>query len=93
MLPIMVTGVLLTGGVFQSGGSGSNPGAGTVHAILPALCYSGFLFLLRRGGSHGHVVQSYRVVVATTAVVSLAAGAVWQASPSHPAGPRLGGWR
>jgi drug/metabolite transporter (DMT)-like permease len=78
VLPPMVAGILLTGGVFEAGASGAHPVAGTVHAMLAALCYSGFLFLLRRGGQRGQVVQSYRDVVAAAAVTSLAAGAAWQ---------------
>jgi drug/metabolite transporter (DMT)-like permease len=78
VLPLMVAGIVLTGGVFETGASGTEPVAGTVHAILAALCYSGFLFLLRRGGQRGQVVQSYRDVVAAAAVTSLAAGAAWQ---------------
>jgi drug/metabolite transporter (DMT)-like permease len=77
-LPLMVAGIVLTGGVFETGASGTHPVAGTVHAILAALCYSGFLFLLRRGGQRGHVLQSYRDVVAAAAITSLAAGAAWQ---------------
>jgi hypothetical protein len=33
---------------FESGLSGTDLRAGTIHAILAAMCYSGFLFLLRR---------------------------------------------
>ncbi len=75
-LPFLVVGVVLTGGVLESGVRGSDPTLGTVHAVLAALCYSGFLFLLRRGG-HGGQIQSYRDVVATAAAVSLVAGAFW----------------
>src|SRR4051794_41704342 len=53
-LPVLVAGVVLTGGLFEQGASGSDPTAGTVHAGLAAPCYSGFLFLLRRGGFPGH---------------------------------------
>lgn len=76
-LPWLVVGVVLTGGVLEQGVSGSNPAWGTAHAILAAVCYSGFLYLLRRGGQRGPVVQSYTVVIAVAAVASLLAGAVW----------------
>ena len=83
-LPWLVVGVVLTGGVLEQGVSGSNPVAGTVHAILAAGCYSGFLYLLRRGGQRGHVVQSYGVVIAVAAVASLAAGALWHGVDLEP---------
>ena len=90
MLPVMVVGILLTGGVFEAGSSGSNPTLGTIHAILAALCYSGFLFLLRRGGATGHVVESYGVVVAAAAAVSLGAGALWQGVTLAPGWAAVG---
>src|SRR3954447_20333221 len=49
-LPVLLLGVVLTAGLVEGGASGTDPVAGTVHAILAALCYSLFLFLLRRGG-------------------------------------------
>ncbi len=76
-LPVMLVGIVLTGGVFQSGVTGRDPARGTVHAVLAALCYSGFLFLLRRGAYAGQIVQSYQDVIATAAIVSLIAGALW----------------
>jgi drug/metabolite transporter (DMT)-like permease len=90
-LPFMAGGILLTGGIFETGASGTNPVAGTVHAILAALCYSGFLFLLRRGGHTGQVVQSYRDVVAAAAIVSIAVGAAWQGVTLTP-GWTATGW-
>src|ERR671934_57881 len=53
-LPWLVLGVVLTGGVLERGVSGTSPAWGTVHAILAAICYSGFLYLLRRAGQRGH---------------------------------------
>lgn len=90
LLPVMIVGIVLTGGVLGNGAQGTDPAAGTVHAVLAALCYSGFLFLLRRGGTGGQVVQSYRDVVAAAAVVSLAAGAVWRGVTVTPGWVPLG---
>ncbi len=89
-LPLMIAGILLTGGVFQTGVSGSDPTAGMIHAILAALCYSGFLFLLRRGGHTGQVVQSYRDVIASAAIVAIIAGALWQGVTVAPGWASLG---
>jgi drug/metabolite transporter (DMT)-like permease len=73
-LPVILAGVLLAGGIFEHGVSGTNPTRGTVHAIAAALCYSGFLFLLRRGGQGGRPLQTYAVVLASAAVVALVVG-------------------
>jgi drug/metabolite transporter (DMT)-like permease len=90
VLPFMVAGIVLTGGVLQTADVGSNPMWGTIHAVLAALCYSGFLFLLRRGGHTGPVVQSYCYVVASAAIVAIAAGAFWQGVTLAPAWAALG---
>jgi drug/metabolite transporter (DMT)-like permease len=75
-LPAMIAGVLLAGGVFEHGVGGTNPAMGTVHAIAAALCYSGFLFLLRRGGQSGRPMQTYVVVLTSAAAVAVAVGLV-----------------
>ncbi|MEV5302489.1 EamA/RhaT family transporter [Amycolatopsis methanolica] len=67
---LVLPGVVLAAGV--TGGPASV--AGTIHASLAALCYSGFLHLLRRGGQDGRTRRSYLVVTASAAVVSLVAG-------------------
>jgi drug/metabolite transporter (DMT)-like permease len=73
-LPVILIGVLLAGGIFEHGVTGTDPVWGTVHAILAAVCYSGFLFLLRRGGRGGRPLQTYSVVLASAAAVSAVVG-------------------
>jgi drug/metabolite transporter (DMT)-like permease len=77
VLPVMIAGIVLTGGVLTAGSGGSDPASGTVHAVLAAVCYSGFLYLLRRGGGQGRVIQNYLVVVMSAALVALCVGPVW----------------
>lgn len=84
ILPVIVAGTLLAGGVFESAVTGSAPVEGTVYAVLAALCYSGFLFLLRRGGPDRPLVQSYVVIMASAAVVAIAAGSVWGGFDASP---------
>ena len=48
-IPVALFGVLLISGVLESGAYGKNPGLGVVYGILTALCYSGFLLVLRAG--------------------------------------------
>jgi drug/metabolite transporter (DMT)-like permease len=90
MLPVVVTGIVLTGGLL-GGVEGSDPLLGTLHAVLAAACYSGFLFLLRRGGRQGPAIRSYLEVTIWAAVVSLAAGTLWQGVDLVP-GWRTAGW-
>lgn len=89
-LPWLVLGVVLTGGVLERGVSGTSPAWGTVHAILAAICYSGFLYLLRRAGQRGHAIQSYGLVIAVAGLVSLAGGSVWRGVDLSPSWPALG---
>jgi drug/metabolite transporter (DMT)-like permease len=90
-LPVILTGVLLAGGIFEHGISGTSPTWGTVHAIAAALCYSGFLFLLRRGGQGGRPLQTYGVVLASSTVVALAVGFVSHSLDISP-GWETAGW-
>lgn len=88
-LPVVVIGVVLTAGLLGGATVGSDPGWGTVHAILAALCYSGFLYLLRRGGG-GHVKQSYVDITAAAAAVSLVVGYLWHGVDLTPGWAAIG---
>jgi drug/metabolite transporter (DMT)-like permease len=88
-LPVMVVGILLTGGVLESGLSGADPVAGTVHGLLAAACYSGFLYLLRLGGGSGRIVQSYVLVLVTAAAAALGLGPFWSHVTLRPPGSQL----
>ncbi|OBI81057.1 multidrug DMT transporter permease [Mycobacterium sp. 1245805.9] len=90
-LPALLVGVALAGGVLEHGISGSNPALGTAHAIGAALCYSGFLYLLRRGGQAGQPMQTYAVLLATSAAVAVAVGPWWHGLDLWP-GWRALGW-
>lgn len=77
LLPVVVIGTVLAGGVLESDVVGAAPRAGTVHAVLAALCYSVFLFLLRRGGPDRPLVQSYVTIMTSAAGAALVGGAMW----------------
>ncbi|MFG3258795.1 DMT family transporter [Streptomyces sp. NPDC048172] len=89
-LPVLGVGIVLTGGVVGGASVGRDPALGTVHAVLAAVCYSLFLFLLRRGGGTGHVRQTYVLVIASATVVSLVLGAVRYGLDLAPGLPALG---
>ncbi|RSD12096.1 DMT family transporter [Amycolatopsis eburnea] len=90
LLPVMLAGIVLTGGVLDQDVGGTDPLAGTIHALLAAACYSGFLFLLRRGGSAGRTVQTYQYVVVSAALVSLGAGFLWHGMTLAPGWAQFG---
>jgi drug/metabolite transporter (DMT)-like permease len=89
-LPVVLVGVVLAAGVVGGNAGSGNAVWGAVHAVLAALCYSGFLFLLRRGGSGGPVRQPYLVVTMSAAVVSLLAGTAWQGVDLAPGWAAVG---
>jgi drug/metabolite transporter (DMT)-like permease len=76
-LPVMALGVLLAGGVLDHGVRGMHTVRGTVEAVLAALCYSGFLFILRRSGRSTRALPSYTVVIVASAAGSWVGGALW----------------
>ena len=49
-LPVVLLGVVLISGIVGSDAYGANPQLGVVLGILTAICYSGYLLLIRRGG-------------------------------------------
>jgi drug/metabolite transporter (DMT)-like permease len=69
-LPVLLIGVALSAGVVQQP-SGTHPIPGTVHALLAAGCYSGFLFLMRRVATAGRTIQCYAEVTMSAAAVAL----------------------
>jgi drug/metabolite transporter (DMT)-like permease len=89
-LPVILAGVLMAGGAFEHGVDGTNPTLGTVHAIAAALCYSGFLFLLRRGGQSGRPFQTYAVVLASSTAVAVAVGVATNSLDISPGWPTVG---
>jgi drug/metabolite transporter (DMT)-like permease len=48
-IPVALVGVVLISGAFEHGAYGRNPGLGVAYGILTAVCYSGFLLVLREG--------------------------------------------
>ena len=89
-LPVILVGVLLAGGIFEDAVGGADPKWGTVHAVAAALCYSGFLFLLRRGGQDGRPLQMYAVVLASSTVVAVAVGSASRSLDISPGWPTAG---
>src|SRR4029453_8863514 len=49
-LPIVLLGVVLISGVIGSGAYGAAPPLGVALGLLTAMCYAGYLLIIRRGG-------------------------------------------
>jgi drug/metabolite transporter (DMT)-like permease len=89
-VPVVLAGAVLTAGLVGGAGVGSDPLLGTIHAALAALCYTGFLFLLRRGGHQGQIVRSYTWMTAAALVFAVAVGALWDGVDVAPGWAAVG---
>jgi drug/metabolite transporter (DMT)-like permease len=76
-LPVVLTGVVLISGVIGVGAYGSDPALGVILGIATALCYSGYLLVIRLGGRDPRrPAGPVAVATVTTALVAAGAGAV-----------------
>mgnify|MGYP001820788679 CR=1 FL=1 len=77
-VPLALTGVLLISGVLDSGAYGEDPALGSVLAVLTALCYAGYLLILRKGRDRrraaGPILDATLACGATALVAGLVAG-------------------
>ncbi|HSO28324.1 MAG TPA: DMT family transporter [Candidatus Sulfomarinibacteraceae bacterium] len=75
--PVVLAGAVLISGVIGSGAYGANPPLGVGLGLLTALCYAGYLLVIRRG-SHDIRRPAGPVAISTasTMVVAAIAGAV-----------------
>jgi drug/metabolite transporter (DMT)-like permease len=78
-LPVVLVGVALISGAIGGGAYGANPGLGVVLGVLTALCYGGYLLVIRRGGRDlrrpaGPVAIATVSTAAVAAVVGVVGG-------------------
>ncbi len=73
-LPIVLGGVVLISGAVGGQAYGENPGLGVVLGIGTAICYSGYLLVIRRGGRDPR--RPAGPVAIATVFIALAAGGV-----------------
>jgi drug/metabolite transporter (DMT)-like permease len=74
-LPIVLAGVLFISGAVGGGAYGADPGLGVVLGLLTAVCYAGYLLVIRRGGRDlRRAAGPVAVATASTALVAAAAG-------------------
>jgi drug/metabolite transporter (DMT)-like permease len=76
-LPVVLVGVALISGAIGGRAFGANPGLGVVLGLATALCYAGYLLIIRRG-SHDLRRPAGPVAIATlsTAAVAALAGVI-----------------
>jgi drug/metabolite transporter (DMT)-like permease len=89
-IPIVLVGVALIAGV-GGGGYGADPVLGVVLGLLCALCYSGYLIIIRRGGHDlRRPVSPVAIATASTAVTAVLIGLVVGDLDPLPAPASLG---
>lgn len=88
-LPVVLVGVVLISGLIGSGAYGANPVLGVVFGLATAICYSGYLLVIRRSGRDlSRPVTPVAISTAATAGVALLVGVPLgdlQLAPAWPA--------
>jgi drug/metabolite transporter (DMT)-like permease len=75
-VPIVLLGVVLISGLVGTGAYGASPQVGALFSALTAVCYGGYLLVIRRSGRDlRRPVGPVAVSTAATAVVALLVGA------------------
>jgi drug/metabolite transporter (DMT)-like permease len=89
--PIVLAGAILISGVVGSGAYGANPPLGVGLGLLTALCYAGYLLVIRRGSDDiRRPAGPVAVSTASTLVVAVVAGIVIGDLDPIPAWPSHG---
>jgi drug/metabolite transporter (DMT)-like permease len=74
-LPVVLVGVVLISGLVGGGAYGANPALGVVFGFATALCYAGYLLVIRRSGRDlSRPVTPVAISTAATAGVALLVG-------------------
>jgi len=88
-LPVVLVGIVLISGVIGSGAYGANPPLGVLLGVLTAICYAGYLLIIRHGGGDqrrpaGPVAISTLSTAVVAALVGMPLGDL-DVVPSWPA--------
>lgn len=76
-LPVVLAGVVLISGVIGEGAYGADPALGVVLGLLTALCYAGYLLLIRLGGRDPRrPAGPVAIATASTALVAALSGTI-----------------
>jgi len=89
--PIVLGGAVLISGVIGSGAYGAHPPLGVGLGLLTALCYAGYLLVIRRGSNDiRRPAGPVAISTASTMVVAVAAGVIVGDLDPVPAWPSHG---
>ncbi|HEX4898410.1 MAG TPA: DMT family transporter [Candidatus Limnocylindrales bacterium] len=89
--PIVLGGAVLISGVIGSGAYGANPPLGVGLGLLTALCYAGYLLVIRRGSNDiRRPAGPVAISTASTMVVAVVAGVIVGDLDPVPAWPSHG---
>ena len=69
-LPVVLFGVVLISGVVDAQAYGANPPLGVVLGLLTAVCYAGYLLVIRRAGEPTRTAGPVAVSTFSTAIVA-----------------------
>lgn len=87
-VPVVLVGIALISGVVGAGAYGADPALGVVLGVATALCYSGYLLVIRFGGRDARrPAGPVAIATLSTAIVAAGAGVVigdLDATPSVP---------
>lgn len=90
-LPIVLVGVVLISGVVGKGAYGQDPPLGVSLGIFTAICYAGYLLIIRRGSDDlRRPAGPVAISTASTAVVAIVVGALLGELDPIPAWPSHG---
>ncbi|HZM74030.1 MAG TPA: DMT family transporter [Candidatus Polarisedimenticolia bacterium] len=74
-IPIVLVGVVLISGLVGVGAYGADPRLGVVLGVITAICYAGYLIVIRRGGRDGRrAAGPVAISTASTAIVAALVG-------------------
>ncbi len=89
-VPIALIGVVLISGVVGSGAYGSDPALGVVLGLAAAVCYAGYLLVLRRGQDGRHVAGPIMDATIATAIFAALGGIIVGDLQPIPGWPAVG---
>ena len=81
LVPVMLVGIALAGGLADGGAGGSGGSAplfGTVTALVAAAAYAGYILLIRIGSAPGERFAPVALATAAAAASSAVVGGLWQ---------------
>jgi drug/metabolite transporter (DMT)-like permease len=90
VIPVMLVGVALAGGLAGHAATGPDPVRGTVTGLMAACAYAGYLLLVRLGAGRGERFTSVGFASLGAAASALVLGSLWQGVDLAPGWAALG---